>query len=425
MFCTKCGTNMGDGRFCPACGAKAVTDDDTGIKDAAASAETPVKSEQSQPAANAGAQIAVNAGVRPSISEGAGPVASEKEKKKGNRIAGIILAVVLLLVAVPSVAYYCLYVMPVKKFRAALSEDDFKTVNEYYDKVKSRDDREAAKELMLIHAGDVKDDYIEDKISYEDVLDEYDVLKEKVLSDSKEIGEYEEQIGKLKGSREAFSEAEKQFGEGDFLKAMESYRKVIPEDEKFFSKALEGIKKCDEGLMEPVLGKWKCTIDLSGDNTDYDFGEDVDMSALNTSLDYIIEFKKDGIAVVDVDTDSFNRYVDDMVEFTADMELRELYDAGLTDSEIRTYLKEYYGTESFAEVIRQDVDSDELLEEMRGEWETSVIEFTVEDGIFHWNDIEVNVSIDADRMIIDRADKSSNENAVSDIDFPLEMVRIK
>ncbi|MBR4719321.1 MAG: hypothetical protein IKP31_03640 [Lachnospiraceae bacterium] len=253
----------------------------------------------------------------------------------------------------------------------------------------SKEVKDNVAEAMISYADDIRDKYISEDISYDDVIKEYDVLKEKVLADDKQLNSDMEEIEKYAESRRLYNMAATQFENKDYLDAIDNYSKVIEEDSLYYDKAKKGIESCDEGITDMLIGRWSFDYNIRDmlEEELKDMAGDIDISKLKLDFTYILEFGDDGEISMDIDRTGLDEYVDGIIDITVNSVKNQVYAEGVSDEEFRQYLTEEYGIDDFETIVRREINSDEIYKEIISELkEFSGGGFKVENGILQMGD---------------------------------------
>lgn len=181
---------------------------------------------------------AQNAGAVPPPAEQnpyAKPEKPKKEKKKGKK-KRVLVPIAIILIAVACAAVYILYSKftdPVNQFQDAIMGNDFSGAAQLYlDEIKDGDAKklEQAEQFVVSHAEEVKAQYTNGEIEYEDALAQLQEMGKLGIVGSGELQPMIETVNELRTSRAAYENAQADIESGDWKSAIGELRKVIPSD---------------------------------------------------------------------------------------------------------------------------------------------------------------------------------------------------
>lgn len=166
--------------------------------------------------------------------------------KKINKIYIIIVIAVILIISLIIVFSNDKY----HKFIRNYEKDDIEAIQSDYDKYSERDVEKVYKylseQLTLI-----RDDYIQENVTYEETKTKLDKIGESCKSGSTltDYADCKGDIERLHNSREAIKKAEELYSYGSYEKSLEYYKKVI-ESDKNYSEAQAKIEE-----LKPLIAK--------------------------------------------------------------------------------------------------------------------------------------------------------------------------
>lgn len=203
MICSKCGNQIEEGtKFCTKCGTPV---EEVAAAEVTAPVEETVKEEPAVEAAPAEEPVVEAAPAKeaaPAVPENevytAKAVPDEpKNKKSAAPIIVIIAAAILLLVAGFGAFWFT---RPIQKINRAISADDTATVAANFTKLTKDADIESVQEKMLEKCEALCDQYYDEEIDYDTVMDTYELLEDDVLADSKDFAKLVEKVDAMKDS---------------------------------------------------------------------------------------------------------------------------------------------------------------------------------------------------------------------------------
>jgi len=169
-------------------------------------------------------------------------------------VIAIISTIIFFILIIPVSYYLFFYVYEYNNQVGSVIDKvevkQFKEAKIVYNKIKNRKSYNIKTKVVSAIANDLNDrinklsnDYIDDKLKYDEIdawykgLKEFDDLK-KIISDK------QNDLKKYKESKEYMTSANNLKKDNNYLDAIEKYKKVIKEDKKNYTNALVSIKNC-------------------------------------------------------------------------------------------------------------------------------------------------------------------------------------
>lgn len=118
---------------------------------------------------------------------------------------------------------------------------------------------------MVDQAKRVSDMYSEENLDY-DIAISYINTASSLNSIGNELSEYKQNIEVINDSRVVYEKAVKNEQIKNYYEAIEDYKKVIPEDKKYYNQAQKGIDNCVDEMYDYYIEK----ADESNENGDYE-----------------------------------------------------------------------------------------------------------------------------------------------------------
>lgn len=273
----------------------------------------------------------------------------QSKKGKGALIAIIIVAALAL--AAGGFAFYW-FNRPIYKVTKAIEAGDYKSAVSYYGKLKDEEQEDVA-ESFVDYCEEIKDEYVDEDSDYDDVMDELDIFED-VLSDDRDYQNIVESVTELKGSRDAWEEAEKLYAQGDYGSAAQKYSEVIKAD-KNYSKAKELIDECN---IKNVVGTWVTEVDLSDIITEQIGVDGLDVNFV-LRIKYI--FDEDGTVVIATDDDNIKQQMEVLIVDIIDMVIEQYCDSyGVSASDMDALFISTYGM-TFSEYVKAGLDINDII----------------------------------------------------------------
>lgn len=181
-----------------------------------------------------------NNGITPSTIE-QNPYAetgSKKGKKKGKK-KFILAGIAAVLVIAAGIAAYVMYLRfsdPVNQFQSALMERDYNGAGRLFrEELKDGDTEklEQVGEFVVSQADDVKNQYINGEIEYEDALAQLQELEKLGIVNKEELEPMITEVNELRTSRAAYENAQTNIEISDWKSAINELRKVIQADSNY------------------------------------------------------------------------------------------------------------------------------------------------------------------------------------------------
>lgn len=158
-------------------------------------------------------------------------------------IGGVLLVTVIV--------FFCIFNNKYNKFIRNYNAGKIDVIKENYDKY---DDKDVAKiyKYLSEQVHSIRDDYFNDKISYDDAKEQLKKISESCKS-GKTLPDYascKADIEKLYNSKKAFDKAVELYNNGEYEKAYESYKKVDSIDNNSYTNAQNKLEE-----LKPILAE--------------------------------------------------------------------------------------------------------------------------------------------------------------------------
>lgn len=236
---------------------------------------------------------------------------NESSKKIKLPIVAILIFIgITIIVAIISVI---IITRPINKINKAFSEGDIETVCELYDKLGSDEEINDTIERLLEYSKDLKKQFISEKMSYEDVCEQFDII-DRILSDNEEYIDIKEYVDLLNESRIMYFRALGKFEEGKYEEAYFDFIEVWEEDDNY-QDAVERAEECLV-LMGPI-GSWIYS---------YDIGQYIlgllpfeISSEFSFEINICLDFNEDGTGRFYIDRDEINASYEALVSKVTDL----------------------------------------------------------------------------------------------------------
>lgn len=179
-----------------------------------------------------------------------------KKKTLIKRILFIVIPIVLVLGAIGGFLMW--YFAPANRINRALEAEDYQTVTALYDELYDRlkdEQTEAIQERLYSVAKDYHDDYLKEKVEYDDVADYYKLVMESVLSYHRKTKKLFEEVETIHQSRIDYDKGIELMEAGDYLGAIEFFRKVSEIDELYIDKALQYEDSCKQSYIAELIAE--------------------------------------------------------------------------------------------------------------------------------------------------------------------------
>ena len=231
MFCTQCGASNTEGsEFCLGCGAKLEISDSGKMDDRIPPAEE----------------------IPHEIHEKSG-----KGKKKVGAL--VVIIAVFVVVAGGALAIFVLNITnPVHKFEHAIQNGDFVQACELYrQEIQTLDSGKVIKAIDFLkkHAQDVRTQYLNATLDYEDALNQLQEMDKLGALGSDEIASLIAEINEMRISRVAYENAQMAIGADDYQTAIGELHKVIKADSDYTNAQTQlaaAIKNYKEQILTAV-----------------------------------------------------------------------------------------------------------------------------------------------------------------------------
>lgn len=175
-----------------------------------------------------------------------------KKKKAIKLILIIVLPVLLILGAVGG--FFIWYFQPINRVNRAFEAEDYATVVELWDRL-NIDDAEDVQDRLYAVVKDYHDDYIDEKISYEEAVDFLELVTENALSNHRKTRKLRAEIDMIYESREAYSAGVRFMEACDYLIAIDRFEMVVEDDVKYREMADRYIEECRTIYISIVIAE--------------------------------------------------------------------------------------------------------------------------------------------------------------------------
>lgn len=364
------------------------------------------------------------AGFRSDASEAYNANDNEDVRHRGGVPAALVI--VLLLAACIGGALWW-FNRPSAKISEAIEVEDIETVTELYDKLPTEEKKEEVKVSMIERARKLCDDYINEDITYDEVMNEYDALAGNVLEDSDEFEELNAKIERINDSRRAFEKAEKSFMHGEYREAIDAYKEVIEEDERYYGRAQENIPKCNAAVADQLIGKWAYEYDARKEVEEFIKvkGFSVDLSKMKIPITFLFDIRDDETIEVSVDYDALDEYVDKILDLAVDAVNKGIGTEGLTSSEVSNWIKYMYGATGIKDSIKSKLNFREALDNLlKDAGMDKPIPYRVEDGRLYIGETGMDPEIKDDVLTLTSGDGTSLVMGNYEMTFPVKMKNV-
>ncbi len=345
---------------------------------------------------------------------------NKKEKKRGIRIA----IPIILLAAVVVAGGLCLWrYMSDRALNEAMESEDIEAVTEIYDRI-SEEDKEEVRESMIGRARELRDAYIAEEVTYDEVMDEFSLLKDNVLDDSEEFEEINEQIERIDRSRRSYNKAVKEYDKARFAEAVEYYKEVISEDEKYFKLAEEGIEACNEGVKDMIEGTWAYEYDAHAEVEQYvkAKGFDVDLSKMRIPIVFLFKLDREGNIDVSVDYDALNEYIDKVLELAVEAVSKGIEKEGLKIPGLSGMLKQVTEATGVKEKVKKELNIQAELDRLMTDSGLDKFDsYRVEDGHLYIGTACMDVSVKDDDLTLNSEGSSALGVGSYKMPYPIKM----
>lgn len=341
---------------------------------------------------------------------------------KGKVSTIIIIVVAVLVIAAGATGYW--FNRPEYKVNKAIEAEDIEKVAKYYDKIKDSDKKEDVEKSMVVYCTDLNNQFIEDDIEYDDLMDKYEILED-MLEDNEAYEYLVENAKVLKESKEAYKKAQQAFENEDYKTAAEEFAKVASDD-KNYEKAQSVLEECKKYLLPDVDGKWVCNINIG--KAISNMGNAFMFSDVDFIVNLYMQFNDDNTGSLYYDREelknSFSDYLLEIIDIAVEAAASN---EGISVQEYEKQFKKFYGM-SVKEFFTSALNVDSLLGEKTTEEEA--FSYTV-DGDKVLLSFESGTTNSITRVDDTLSFLSEDENDVVDafkqygIEFPLVFEKVK
>ena len=351
----------------------------------------------------------------------------ESDKKasyEGKSRTTIIVSVAAALLVAVAVGLYIWLTRPAKVIEEAVQTEDIQTVSELYEKIPDEEQKEEIKVSMIGRARELRDQFLNEEISYEEVKAEFDLLKDNVFDDSEEFNEMSEQIDRIDASRRAFNKAERSYERGKYPDAIEDYKEVIEEDEEYYARAQEGIVKCNEAVHELIMGVWSYEYDARKEVQQYvkEKGFDIDLSKMKIPICFLFDIKEDGSIEVSVDYDALNEYIDKVLDLAVETMSKSATEAIPGNVDFTNLLKGMYNASGVKDDIKEKLNIQGALDNLLKDAGVDKIDsYRIEDGHLYIGTACMDVSVEDTIMTLTSDDSEALAVGYYKMPYPIKM----
>ncbi|MBR4719257.1 MAG: hypothetical protein IKP31_03320 [Lachnospiraceae bacterium] len=453
MFCSKCGTRVADDDYaCYMCGARL----NNNVRSALdilreeEARENKRKEQISTEPYEASEPVFINddpieATVREMFENGAASFETENnedieymhsligdrdkkvERESRSRVP-LVVGIPLVVLAAAAGGVFLWLKRPEKIIDEAVQTEDIQMVSELYDKLPDEEQKEEIKVSMIGRARELRDQYLNEEITYDEVMAEFDLLKDNVFDDSAEFEEMTEQIERINTSRLAFEKAERSFARAKYPDAIDSYREVIMEDEKYYERAQEGINNCNEAVLLLVKGTWRYEYDAHREVQQYvkEKGFDIDLSKMKIPINFLFELKDDSSIEVSVDYDALNEYIDKVLDLAVETMSKGASEAIPGNADLSAILKGMYNSSGIKDNIKEQLNIQGALDNLLKEAGVDKIDsYRVEDGHLYIGTACMDVSVEDTTMTLTSKDSEALAVGQYKMPYPIKMEKVE
>lgn len=182
--------------------------------------------------------------------------------KKNKLVISMSIIILILLVTIFLIIHH--FTNPVTRFKKSLESNDISTMKKIYSDTDNYNDKKDIEKIFVKNLSETLDNYINEKISYEDALNElnqYDDLNGlKYYADASK-----KDLESIKKSKDKFSSAKEFEANDDILNAIKNYSEVITLDKNNYQIAQEYIKANSDNFRKSAFNE----IDKFVSNNDY------------------------------------------------------------------------------------------------------------------------------------------------------------
>lgn len=280
---------------------------------------------------------------------------SKKEKKKGKKKLILISIAAVLIVAVGIGAYvmFLRFTDPVGQFQTAIKDRDFSGAAQLYqEELKDGDAKklEQAGDFIVSYADEVKKQYIDGEMEYEDALAQLQEMSKLGVVSNEELQPVIAEINELRTSRVAYENAQTNIEVSDWKSAINELRKVIQADSNYSEAQVQladAIRKYKDEVLETAS-----IFDADGDYEDAITALQAALQVVPDDADFLTEIKDLEKKIEDdinLEIDGIIREAKNSVSVSADFE------GALVN--LRTTAKQYPNSEELKVAISEIEDA--------------------------------------------------------------------
>ena len=189
---------------------------------------------------------------------------------KKKKLFFMILIIIVVLIGIAFGAYY-FFKYPMKLICQAIDDEDIEQVVSIYPSVRISSDREYVQSEMMRYAQCASEEYLDNDISYDEIMKNYNLIKQDILSGNPEFMRCIELVETIESSRKAFSSGVDYMDGKEYDNAVISFSGVIEADEANYDEAQNKIEFCnlmiasynayDAGIDEMEAENYQVAID--------------------------------------------------------------------------------------------------------------------------------------------------------------------
>ncbi|MCR5507736.1 MAG: hypothetical protein K6F34_03525 [Lachnospiraceae bacterium] len=287
-------------------------------------------------------------------------------------------------------------------------------------------EEEEVKVSMIGRVRELEALYMDEKMDYEEVMEELEPLKDEVYDDAAEYEEVIAKIERVDKSRSSYNMAVREFEKGRYAEAVKDYKEVISEDERYYEKAGDGIEECNEAVRQLVKGTWSYEYDARKEVEQYvrAKGFEVDLSKIKIPIVFLFKLDDKGSIDVTIDYDALDEYIDKVLDLAADALSNGLEAEGLSNPAISSMLKQLYGSTGLKDKVRSELNIRQELDSLMTEAGLDKFDsYNVEDGHLYIGTACIDVSLTGDVLTLTSEGSKALGVGNYSMPYPIKMVR--
>lgn len=149
--------------------------------------------------------------------------------------------------------YFAWKYSPINKVERALQNEDYREVVALYGELTKQEDQNYVEEELLSQAEKIYQDYVTEKISYEEMDAYYSMVSEEILKKNKTVTAERDEMEEIRSSREIYDKAVSLMEQGEYLEAITYFEQVSTKDKAYRQKADNAIWECQEAYLNSIL----------------------------------------------------------------------------------------------------------------------------------------------------------------------------